>query len=382
MTLLIAHSLPTNPHVQTAFRNSFIHRRLPNSVVAAGGDVLFIHRQRLSDAGDFILLIIHTLAHIQTSAESKEWDDRNKLFVSQFFKSLKAVCADLFHSHTAAGSATPNGASVIRLLQATSASVVSPTELASVQATASSEPAAAAESKSDSKEDEKSLGLSVAAGAAAWQSLYRAPRAGLIGSTDSYSVPALMKRLQSYTAFQTSTALRSHLLTLEEDVMLSDELRASLGVAVVGPLRVGATALAPPSRDRDMSFQSVVPAPPGPAAAVSAGTEIALSDIEMVEELTDSASAELMRTCEALAQAHTQLTAAAASGKPESQLRELRVRITDLSAAQETTNARLLALNKMAAAAAAASASQTTAPPASPLAAAAASAAADTKSNS
>ncbi len=46
-------------------------------------------RERLDDAGSFLLMLVHTLAHINTSIKDNAWDDRSPHFIGTFFVFVK-----------------------------------------------------------------------------------------------------------------------------------------------------------------------------------------------------------------------------------------------------------------------------------------------------
>ncbi|XP_064598475.1 uncharacterized protein LOC135464837 [Liolophura sinensis] len=51
----------------------------------------------MDSIGDFVLVIVHSLAHIKVDDLT---DDANPLFLRQFYKALKVVCQDMFFSRT------------------------------------------------------------------------------------------------------------------------------------------------------------------------------------------------------------------------------------------------------------------------------------------
>jgi len=97
--LLLATDLPPNPF-QTAYKNSFWYQHSANPVPdhPEEGDAhtLFIRRERLQDVGEFILVLVHTSAHII----SRHWEDRHPKFLELFHKLLQFCCADLFLSRS------------------------------------------------------------------------------------------------------------------------------------------------------------------------------------------------------------------------------------------------------------------------------------------
>ncbi len=87
VTLLLASNLPPNNYDRNCFRNSFFyeHKR----------KVLFVRHERIDSIGDFILLVVHCLAHISTKDLK---DDANPLFLRQFYKVGQYVSAFCFLS--------------------------------------------------------------------------------------------------------------------------------------------------------------------------------------------------------------------------------------------------------------------------------------------
>jgi len=93
--LLLASEMPPNPF-QTAYKNSFWYKRSQDSVPDhpenKDDHTLFIRRERLKDVGEFILVVVHTTAHII----SGHWEDRHPKFLRLFHRLLQYCCADLF----------------------------------------------------------------------------------------------------------------------------------------------------------------------------------------------------------------------------------------------------------------------------------------------
>lgn len=88
VTLRLAASLPASQHPQTAYRNSFLYDAERNS--------LWIRRQRLENVGEFVLVLLHCLAHVSTSATSGVWDDRDPAFVGCFHQLLQVCVCPLY----------------------------------------------------------------------------------------------------------------------------------------------------------------------------------------------------------------------------------------------------------------------------------------------
>lgn len=94
VTLAMASELPPNPHQQIAFRNSWYF--VPEEYT------LYIRIQRLENLGGFVLVLVHALAHLGSSANITEYDDRNPAFVRSFLMVLRTLCSDLVHSRATA----------------------------------------------------------------------------------------------------------------------------------------------------------------------------------------------------------------------------------------------------------------------------------------
>ena len=75
VTLLLASNLPPNNYDNNAFRSSFFYEH--------SRQILFIREERLHSVGDFIVVIMHCLAHILVDDLS---DDQNPLFLRAFYK--------------------------------------------------------------------------------------------------------------------------------------------------------------------------------------------------------------------------------------------------------------------------------------------------------
>lgn len=87
VSLLLASNLPKNNYDRNAFRNSvhFEHAR----------KILFVRRERMDSIGEFVVVILHSLAHIKSGDMT---DDSNTLFMREFYKGLRVVCQDMFFS--------------------------------------------------------------------------------------------------------------------------------------------------------------------------------------------------------------------------------------------------------------------------------------------
>ena len=86
--LLLADKIPPNKDlVRNAYRNSFrfeSHNR-----------ILYIRLCRLDNVGEFVVVLVHTLAHIKTDTLA---DDMDPLFIKEFYRSLSICCSDFFFS--------------------------------------------------------------------------------------------------------------------------------------------------------------------------------------------------------------------------------------------------------------------------------------------
>ena len=86
--LLIADKIPPNSDMQqNAFCNSF--------VFDAKNRILYMRLERFDNVGEFILVLVHVLAHIQVGSFN---DDGNPEFVKEFYRCLSICCNDLFLS--------------------------------------------------------------------------------------------------------------------------------------------------------------------------------------------------------------------------------------------------------------------------------------------
>lgn len=86
VTLLLAEKLPPNPQLaRNAYRNSFYFD--PNN------RILYMRSERLEMVGEFVLVLIHCLAHLKVQDLR---DDTDPSFVKEFHRCLAIVCDDLF----------------------------------------------------------------------------------------------------------------------------------------------------------------------------------------------------------------------------------------------------------------------------------------------
>ncbi|XP_070551209.1 uncharacterized protein [Ptychodera flava] len=89
VTLLLASNLPPNNYDRNMFRNSFFYQHAQN--------ILFVRQERLESVGEFIMVVLHCIAHIKVGDLT---DDRNPLFLREFFKLMNIVCQDMFFSRS------------------------------------------------------------------------------------------------------------------------------------------------------------------------------------------------------------------------------------------------------------------------------------------
>ena len=75
INLLIASSLPSNNHIKNAFHNSFFYECSPK--------ILIVRKERMDSVGDFVILIMHCLAHIKVDDLC---DDNNVPYLREFYK--------------------------------------------------------------------------------------------------------------------------------------------------------------------------------------------------------------------------------------------------------------------------------------------------------
>lgn len=75
VTLLLASNLPNNDYQRNAFRNSFFFEHARK--------ILFVRQERMHSVGDFVVVIMHCLAHIKVD---NLVDDNNPLFLREFYK--------------------------------------------------------------------------------------------------------------------------------------------------------------------------------------------------------------------------------------------------------------------------------------------------------
>ena len=81
VTILLASNLPPNNYSKNCFRNSFFYEHLRK--------ILFVRRERMESVGEFILVVMHCLAHIKAGDLT---DDANPLFLREFYQVSVCVC--------------------------------------------------------------------------------------------------------------------------------------------------------------------------------------------------------------------------------------------------------------------------------------------------
>ncbi len=86
VSLLVADKIPPNQHIQqNAFCNSF--------VFDAENRILYVRLERLENVGEFLLVLVHVLAHIQVGNFNNDADPK---FMKEFYRCLSICCNDLF----------------------------------------------------------------------------------------------------------------------------------------------------------------------------------------------------------------------------------------------------------------------------------------------
>lgn len=207
--LLIAHELPTNHNTSIAFCNSFRYEGRINTLI--------IRKQRLQDVGEFVLVLIHALAHISTSAASHEWDDRHPDFLKCFYKCLTVSTRELFLSRSdkalsllgireglRAGESAADGEKNALV------STVGMADLIDLHASTSG--------STNGTGKDRSIGIRSAEG---------------VASGEFYHPSNVNKRMAYYKTFHQSTKLRQHLLEVERSASrrLHDRMKESFATS-------------------------------------------------------------------------------------------------------------------------------------------------------
>lgn len=88
VSLLVADKIPPNIQIkQNAFCNSF--------VFDDKNRILYMRLERLENMGEFVLILVHILSHIQVGSFN---DDSDPKFVREFYRCLSVCCNDFFLS--------------------------------------------------------------------------------------------------------------------------------------------------------------------------------------------------------------------------------------------------------------------------------------------
>ena len=77
VTVLLASNLPPNNYHKNCFKNSFYYEHSRN--------ILFVRKERMESVGEFVLVIMHCLAHLKVGDIT---DDTNPLFLREFYQVL------------------------------------------------------------------------------------------------------------------------------------------------------------------------------------------------------------------------------------------------------------------------------------------------------
>ena len=75
VTILVASNLPPNNYTRNCFRNSFHYQHTTK--------ILFIREERMETVGEFVLVVMHCMAHIKVDELT---DDYNPHFLREFYK--------------------------------------------------------------------------------------------------------------------------------------------------------------------------------------------------------------------------------------------------------------------------------------------------------
>lgn len=218
--LLVAQSIPENPHKSTAFRNSFFYMQLTNT--------LFIRHQRMQNVGEFVLVLLHSLAHINTSASNGEWDDRNPEFLRSFYQTLSLATGELFFARSEKALEMVGGEGEGQDGKSSSSS------LASSAASLFGKITGRAKGSNSTRWQFSALLSQVKeSGVDDLIDLHPISSQGVVagdvmaGATniEYFSSQRVFKRLEEYTEFKRSVDLRSHLEELEGASKMRDQSR-------------------------------------------------------------------------------------------------------------------------------------------------------------
>lgn len=75
VTVLLASNLPPNNYTSNCFRNSFYYKHTKN--------ILFLRKERLESVGEFVMVIMHCLAHIKAGDMT---NDSDPVFLREFYQ--------------------------------------------------------------------------------------------------------------------------------------------------------------------------------------------------------------------------------------------------------------------------------------------------------
>ena len=110
VSLLIADRIPPNQHFSgNAFRNSFAYD--------ANNRILYLRQERLQNVGEFVLVLVHSLSHINTGSFTS---DSDPVFVKEFYHSMSICCSELFfskHRHSSKLHCIDNGSEAVTILE-------------------------------------------------------------------------------------------------------------------------------------------------------------------------------------------------------------------------------------------------------------------------
>ncbi|RUS80922.1 hypothetical protein EGW08_011303, partial [Elysia chlorotica] len=93
VTLLLADTVPSTTQKEQLSRNMYRN----SFTFDANNRILYIRAARLEPVGDFLLVLVHCLAHIK-SGDLR--DDSNPKFIKEYQRALSVMCDDLFFSKT------------------------------------------------------------------------------------------------------------------------------------------------------------------------------------------------------------------------------------------------------------------------------------------
>lgn len=104
VSLLVADKIPPNSHIKhNSFCNSFMYDNRNR--------ILYMRLERLENVGEFFLILVHILSHIQVQSLDNDSDPR---FVKEFYRCLSICCNDFFLSRYSGISPILSGAQVLQ----------------------------------------------------------------------------------------------------------------------------------------------------------------------------------------------------------------------------------------------------------------------------